>query len=396
MTASSILPDDNVAGTLVGRVWNPQENGPSVVVVREEGVIDISRVFPTMRDVWECAEPVRHVRSAHGPLLASLDELVRATVDPFGANSLRLLAPIDLQVIKAVGVTFTASLIERVIEERAHGDSSRAAVIREELSDVIGGSLSDLVPGSPAAAQLKNNLKERGWWSQYLEVGIGPDAEVFTKAPVLSAVGAEAQIGVLASSEWNNPEPEIVLAVNSRGSIIGATLGNDVNLRDVEGRSALLLGRAKDNNASAAIGPFIRLFDDTYSLSDLRNAEVRIEVTGTDGFHIEDRSLLARISRPLEDLVSQTMGAHHQYPDGIALYLGTMFAPVQDRHAPGLGFTHDVDDIVEISEPRLGMLRNRVTHAEDAPPWAFGLADLFRNLASRGLLSPADTPATST
>src|SRR5690606_27366505 len=106
-----------------------------------------------------------------------------------------------------------------------------------------------------------------GVWSQYLEVAIGKDAEIFTKTQPMASVGFGAQIGIHPESHWNNPEPEVVLAVARTGKIRGATLGNDVNLRDYEGRSALLLGEAKDQNASCAIGPFIRLFDETFSLA---------------------------------------------------------------------------------------------------------------------------------
>jgi fumarylacetoacetate (FAA) hydrolase family protein len=297
-----------------------------------------------------------------------------------------LLAPIDLQVIKAAGVTFAVSMLERVIEERARGDASAAAAIRAEVLRLVGDDLSRLKPGSPEAMALKDVLVAQGAWSQYLEVGIGPDAEVFTKAPTLSSVGALMDAGLHPKSTWNNPEPEIVLLVNSSGAIVGATLGNDVNLRDLEGRSALLLGKSKDNNASAAIGPFVRLFDSSFSLDDVRRAEVRLSVDGEDGFRLEAASAMARISRDPADLVAQMIGPHHQYPDGAVLFLGTMFAPVKDRDAPGQGFTHHAGDVVTIASDKLGALVNVVTACDRAPPWRFGTAALMRNLARRGLL----------
>jgi fumarylacetoacetate (FAA) hydrolase family protein len=297
-----------------------------------------------------------------------------------------LLAPCDLQVIKASGVTFVASLLERVIEEQARGDASKAQGIREALTEVLGDRLSGIVPGSPQAAQVKQILVAQGAWSQYLEVGIGPDAEVFTKAPVLAAVGTGADIGIHPASVWNNPEPEVVLAVNSRGITVGATLGNDVNLRDFEGRSALLLGKAKDNNASCAIGPFIRLFDDHFGIDDVRRCEVSVDVVGSDGYTLHGSSSLSLISRDPLDIVTHAIGPNHAYPDGLMLFLGTMFAPTQDRYAPGQGFTHAVGDAVAISAPALGRLVNRVNHSDRAAPWTFGLSALMLNLARRGLL----------
>jgi fumarylacetoacetate (FAA) hydrolase family protein len=316
--------------------------------------------------------------------LANSDETARDAARPW------LLAPCDLQVIKAAGVTFVASMLERVIEEKAAGDPARARQVREDLARNVGAQqLAGLVPGSEQAAAVKRTLQEHGMWSQYLEVGIGPDAEVFTKAPVLSAVGTGATVGLHPASDWNNPEPEVVLAVTSGGAIVGATLGNDVNLRDFEGRSALLLGKAKDNNASCAIGPFIRLFDAGagFGLDDVMRSELTVQVQGRDGFTMAGGSSIAKISRHPRDLVAQTVGGHHQYPDGFMLFLGTMFAPVQDRRAPGLGFTHERGDVVTIHTPRLGTLVNRVDHCDRAPPWQFGIAALMRNLAQRGLLA---------
>jgi fumarylacetoacetate (FAA) hydrolase family protein len=296
-----------------------------------------------------------------------------------------LLAPCDLQVLKASGVTFASSLLERVIEEQARGDAAQADAVRRRVTEVLGDDLRSVRPGSPQAAKLKAFLIEHGLWSQYLEVGIGPDAEVFTKGPVLSSVGTGAEIGIHAQSAWNNPEPEIVLAVNSRGETLGAALGNDVNLRDFEGRSALLLGKAKDNNASCAIGPFIRLFDGSYSIDDVRTDTVDLEVTGPDGFTMRGASSMAQISRDPLDLVSHAMGPHHQYPDGMMLFLGTMFAPTDDRAEPGSGFTHRVGDIVTIASPRLGRLVNRVNHSDKASPWTFGIGALIQSIAARRL-----------
>jgi fumarylacetoacetate (FAA) hydrolase family protein len=385
--AAAMLPVDGTAGTLAGRVFDPAVGGPSVVAIREAGVVDVSMHFATMRALTELPDPAAALAAADGPVLGTLAEIVANTPDDVRAPGRPwLLSPIDLHVVKAAGVTFPVSMIERIIEERALGAAESAADVRDEVLAVIGGTLDDLVPGSPEAAALKELLIEQGLWSQYLEVGIGPDAEVFTKAPVLSTVGSGADVGVLSTSAWSNPEPELVLVVASDGRIVGATLGNDVNLRDVEGRSALLLGKAKDNNASAAVGPFIRLFDDGYGLDDVRRAVVTLEVDGADGFRLEATSPLERISRDPADLVAQTVGAHHRYPDGFVLYLGTLFAPIQDRDEAGHGFTHRLDDVVTIREPRLGALINRVRHSETVAPWTFGIDELYRGLARRGLL----------
>ena len=297
-----------------------------------------------------------------------------------------MLAPVDLQAIKACGVTFAQSMLERVIEERAKGNPSAAEGIRNDIKQVIGLDLESIIPGSAEAEKLKEVLIEKDMWSQYLEVGIGPDAEVFTKAQPMSAMGIGAQIGILAKSEWNNPEPEITLAVNASGKILGATLGNDVNLRDIEGRSALLLGKAKDNNASTAIGPFIRLFDKNFSLDDVRIAELSLTVTGLDQFTLHGRSSMSKISRDVTDLVNETIGKHHQYPDGFCLMTGTLFAPSEDREKVGGGFTHKVGDIVQISTPTLGALINEVNLSEEAEPWTFGTWALMKNLSARGLL----------
>ncbi|MDP9606897.1 fumarylacetoacetate hydrolase family protein [Variovorax sp. NFACC27] len=389
LSISSSLPRDAARATLVGRLWQPGV-GPVLVAVHEGGLHDLSKLAPTMSDLLEGKEaPAQAVRRAlqGAPRIAALDEVL-ANSDETARDTGKpwLLAPCDLQAVKASGVTFVASLLERVIEEQARGDASKAEATRAAIGSVLGDNLADIVPGSPEAMKVKEVLIAQGAWSQYLEVGIGPDAEIFTKAPVLSAVGTGADVGIHSGSVWNNPEPEVVLAVNSRGETLGAALGNDVNLRDFEGRSALLLGKAKDNNASCAIGPFIRLFDEHFGIADVRRITVALEVTGPEGFVLEGSSSLSKISRDPLDLVSQTIGINHAYPDGFMLFLGTMFAPTQDRHGPGQGFTHVVGDRVRIAAPELGALVNRVVHADKAPMWTFGISALMRNLAARGLL----------
>ncbi|MFV0300273.1 MAG: fumarylacetoacetate hydrolase family protein [Paracoccus sp. (in: a-proteobacteria)] len=383
MTPGTDLPQ---GGIFTGRIWRPGI-GPALVALREGAVFDVTAPeAPTMRDLLELDDPVGWLAAAKGERVCALTDLEAATDDP---DALRLISPADLQAIKASGVTFAESMVERVIEERAAGNPDLAAEIRTRIGARVGDNLRGIVPGSHRAAEVKRALRDEGLWSQYLEVGIGPDAEVFTKCQPMASVGWGARAGLHPISRWNNPEPEIVLAVDSQGRIRGATLGNDVNLRDVEGRSALLLGKAKDNNASAAIGPFIRLFDASYGLEDVRQAELTLRVEGADGFVLDGRSSMARISRDPADLVSQTLGRHHQYPDGMMLYLGTLFAPTQDRDAPGQGFTHHPGDLVRISEPGLGSLVNRVALSTDCPEWRFGTAALMRNLAGRGLLANA-------
>ena len=385
---SDTLPTDAADALLVGRLWQP-DIGPTVVACHGGFLFDLSRVAPTTSQLFELDAPAAAVRAAlasapriadFASVLANSDEAVRDARQPW------LLAPCDLQVVKASGVTFVASLLERVIEEQARGDASKAEGIRRSLQGILGDNLAGIVPGSAEAARVKQVLIAQGAWSQYLEVGIGPDAEIFTKAPVLSSVGTGATVGIHPQSHWNNPEPEIVLAVTSRGATVGATLGNDVNLRDFEGRSALLLGKAKDNNASCAIGPFVRLFDSHFGIDDVRRADLAMRVDGIDGFTLHGSSSLSMISRDPLDIVGHAIGANHQYPDGFMLFLGTMFAPTQDRHGPGLGFTHDVGDVVRIGTPCLGTLVNRVDHCERAAPWQFGIGALMRNLAQRGLL----------
>lgn len=366
----SALPIDHATATLAGRVQIADR--PVPVLLRGGRVIDVSASAPTTADLFDLPDPAQ----AAGRDLCAVTDLT------VGGGTFELLSPIDLQCVKACGVTFAVSAIERVIEERARGDAAKAATIRSELEDRIGGGIRTVVPGSDEAARLKAALIDASMWSQYLEVAIGPDAEVFTKAPVLSTLGWGVDIGVRSDSTWNNPEPEVVLIANAAGTIVGATLGNDVNLRDFEGRSALLLGKAKDNNAACSIGPFIRLFDAGFTIDDVRNAELDLTIDGPEGYRLEGHSSMNQISRDPLDLVAQTL-SEHQYPDGFALFLGTLFAPVQDRDEPGRGFTHKVGDVVRIHAPRLGTLTNRVTTSKDAAPWTVGIRALYRSIAAR-------------
>ncbi|MGN8110004.1 fumarylacetoacetate hydrolase family protein [Paraburkholderia sp. 22098] len=386
---TSYLPDDLQRALLVGRVWRKTAayEGPSVVVVRNGEVLDITASVPTTADLFDREDVVQFARTVAGEALGSIEKLVEANLGAVQEDAPRLLAPNDVQAIKACGVTFAVSLIERVIEEQAGGDPAKAEEVRGTIAATIGTDLSKIKPGSEAAMKLKAELERRGAWSQYMEVGIGPDAEVFSKSQPMSAVGFAADVGLLAASKWNNPEPEIVLAVNSRGEVVGATLGNDVNLRDIEGRSALLLGKCKDNNASCAIGPFVRLFDDSFDLDSVRKTSVSLRVEGADdGFVLEGVSHMSEISRDPADLVAQTWGRHHQYPDGFMLFLGTMFSPIKDRDTKGGGFTHHLGDKVTISAPELGALINTVRLSTEVAPWTFGVRALYRNLASRGVL----------
>jgi len=382
-----MLPANPETAKLVGRVWRVDVDGPSVVILRDGDLIDVSRTYPTITDLLN-ADVAASWDDLAGEHLGPLENFLHGPDEMrHGATKNCLLAPCDLQALKACGVTFASSMIERVIDERTLGDPAKADEIRARIGELIGGSLSSIKAGSEEAAEVKRALEAEGLWSQYLEVGIGPDAEVFTKSQPMSAVGHLAEVGINPISSWNNPEPEIVMAVDGAGTIRGATLGNDVNLRDVEGRSALLLGKAKDNNASCAVGPFIRLFDDAFTIADVESAQLSMKVTGTDGFEISGASNMKEISRTPADLVAQTHNENHQYPDGFLLFTGTMFAPTQDRGEKGSGFTHKHGDVVEISTPTLGTLSNTVTGSDKAAPWTFGLRALMSNLAKRGLLS---------
>jgi fumarylacetoacetate (FAA) hydrolase family protein len=388
LSLASALPVDAADALLVGRVW-VEGMGPVLALVTPESVFDLSSVAATASQLLELPGVAKAVRAAAPslPRLAGTAEvLANSAADARKPALPWLLAPCDLQALKAAGVTFVASMLERVIEEQARGDASKAEAVRKAVVGVIGDNLSSIKPGSPEADKLKEVLIAQGVWSQYLEVGIGPDAEIFTKSQPLSAVGTGAEVGIHPHSHWNNPEPEIVLAVNSRGETVGAALGNDVNLRDFEGRSALLLGKAKDNNASCAIGPFIRLFDDKFNIDHVRRSDLNMTVTGTEGFEMKGGSSLSKISRDPLDLVAQAIGANHQYPDGFMLFLGTMFAPTQDRHGPSQGFTHVVGDVVTVATPQLGSLVNRVTTSDKAAPWTFGISALMQSLAKRKLI----------
>jgi fumarylacetoacetate (FAA) hydrolase family protein len=387
LTVERTLPADGTTGALAGRVWRPELGGPAVVAIRADGVYDLSQHAPTMRDLAERPDAATLVKTGAGERIGALADILANTPEDRRNDAKPwLLSPIDLQAVKAAGVTFARSMLERVIEEQAKGAPEKAAAIRASVETQLGGDLRKLKPGSPQALELKKALIAAGAWSQYLEVGIGEDAEIFTKAQPMSSVGHGMMAGLHPRSTWNNPEPEVVLVVTSAGKIVGAMLGNDVNLRDFEGRSALLLSKAKDNTASAALGPFVRFFDATFSLDTVRAMTVRLHVKGPDGFVLEGASSMREIARDPADLVAELIGATHQYPDGAVLYLGTMFAPTEDRGAKGMGFTHLVGDVVTIHAPELGALTNVMVHADKAPRWTFGVADLMRNLARRKLL----------
>ena len=387
LTAAASLPADVADALLVGRVFVPAASGPVLVRVVGDDLLDLSAIAPISSELFDRADAVDAIHKARLPRIGSL-AAVLANSAPEGRDTSApwLVAPCDLQAIKAAGVTFVASMLERVIEEQARGDPGKAEGVRARIAGIVGDNLRNVRPGSRDAARIKDVLLAEGLWSQYLEVGIGPDAEIFTKSQPMSAVGTGADIGIHRQSTWNNPEPEIVLAVNSRGETVGAALGNDVNLRDFEGRSALLLGKAKDNNASCAIGPFIRLFDDKFNIAHVRRSDLNMTVAGPEGFEMKGGSSLSKISRDPLDLVAQAIGANHQYPDGFMLFLGTMFAPTQDRHGPGQGFTHVVGDVVTVATPQLGSLVNRVTTSDKAVPWTFGISALMKSLAKRKLL----------
>jgi fumarylacetoacetate (FAA) hydrolase family protein len=387
LSVQDCLPRDRGA-LLIGRAWVPADDGPSVIGVRGDDAVDLTRAYPTVSDLLNLAN-VADVRGAiqRAPSAGTLQDLVANSVEGQRDRSRPwLLAPCDLHAVKASGVTFVSSLLERVIEERTRGNPALADSVRREIQAIIGPDLRGIRPGSAEAARVKDVLVAKGMWSQYLEVGIGPDAELFTKCPPMAAVGLGSRVGIHPASVWNNPEPELVLVINSAGAIVAVTLGNDVNLRDVEGRSALLLGRAKDNNASCSMGPFFRLLDDTFTLDVVRRLRFVTVVEGGDGFRITHTTDVSAISRDLADLASQAIGRFHQYPDGVVLFIGTMFAPSDDRGAPGSGFTHKTGDVVSISSPELGTLVNEVVPCDEAEPWTFGAGALMANLAHRGLL----------
>ena len=391
-SVEQVLPTEADKATLVGRAWVPGRNaGPSPVLVADAWVWDLSRVAPTVSELLNSQDPVNLALDAMtsgwaSPVGAIADLITNSHADRRDPAHPYLLTPCDLQALRACGVTFVSSMLERVIEEHAKGDQDKAEDIRRSIGAEIGAEIKTIKPGSPEAKRVKESLIRRNLWSQYLEVGIGPDAEVFNKSQPMSAVGLGAEVGVRADSSWNNPEPEVVLAINRAGRVIGAALGNDVNLRDFEGRSALLLGKAKDNNGSCAIGPFIRLFDEGYGIEDLRRTHIHVEVTGADGYKLTGESHLENISRDPLDLAAQAVNRTHQYPDGVMLFLGTQFAPIQDRDQPGKGFTHKIGDVVSIRADAFGALVNRVNHCDKVAPWTYGVIDLMRNLASRGLL----------
>ena len=388
LSAADCVPRDGAA-LLIGRAWIPAEDGPAVIAVRGDEAVDLTRAYPTVSQLLNVARPDELRTAIKGaPVAGRLDDIVSNSVEGHRDRSRPwLLAPCDLQAVKASGVTFVASLLERVIEERARGNPALADGARREIQAIVGPDLRGVRPGSPEAARIKAVLIARDMWSQYLEVGIGPDAELFTKCPPMAAVGLGARVGIHPASVWSNPEPELVLVVNSAGTIVGVTLGNDVNLRDVEGRSALLLGRAKDNNASCAVGPFIRVLDSGYPLDAVRRLSFETTVNGLDGFRVSHTTHVGEISRDLADLAAQAHSRYHQYPDGLLLFIGTMFAPVDDRGAPGSGFTHKTGDVVSIAAPELGRLVNEVVTCDQAEPWSFGTGALMANLARRGLLS---------
>jgi fumarylacetoacetate (FAA) hydrolase family protein len=390
MSVAATLPDDADKAVLAGRVLLPEAEGPAVVAVRGERLVDISRHAATMSALAERGDAADVVRSGEGQDIGALGDVLSNTPEEARDRGRAwLLAPVDLQSVKAAGVTFARSMLERVIEEQAQGAPEKAEAIRTQIAEKLGGDLRQLKPGSPEALALKQTLIQQGAWSQYLEVGIGEDAEIFTKAQPMSAVGHGMAAGLHPRSTWNNPEPEVVLVVASDGRIVGATLGNDVNLRDFEGRSALLLSKAKDNNASATLGPFVRFFDGGFTLDTVRALDVGLTVRGEDGFELTGSSSMREIARDPADLVGEMIGKTHQYPDGAVLYLGTMFAPTEDRGSAGMGFTHKMGDIVTIKTPSLGSLTNRMVTSDQAAPWTFGVRDLMANLARRGLLRGA-------
>jgi len=499
MSVENTLPKDWKEGTFVGRVWRADVNGPSVVKLDNEGyLVDITTSFPTVSALCEQENPAEAVKAVTGERIGKLSDILATTARHTKKDDKPyLLSPIDLHAVKAAGVTFAESLVERVVEKMAGGDRDKALGIRiGVLSDIAtilkkDGALQTLAvlrqrydalqgqadngealrtlgvevaqlrsesinfketpPGSkpalqirdllimkfaafkideavhkyanddPAAAELVraqltrrfkqvtdavNSGKEEGFsdatlkeirdflsglgtgaGKSYIEVGLGPKAEIFTKAQPMSSVGHGADAGYLEESKWNNPEPEVVLVTNSRKEIVGAALGNDVNHRDIEGMSELLLGECKDQNASCAVGPFIRLIDKTsFKQEDIDTMKVEVHVKGTDGFELYSDSSMEKISRKPEELVNQ-MFKQHQYPDGAVLFCGTMFSPVKDRDEPTKGFTHKVGDHVTIRSDKLGSLTNRMDYTQNVEPWIYGVGKLMQNLAERGVFA---------
>ncbi len=380
-TPADTLPSDHQAATLLGRCWCPRRARGMPVLCKDGALHELE--LPTIAHILNTADPAQVVRASAGTVLVQLEAALEAVGDRTRPH---LLPPVDLQPIKAAGVTFVDSMLERVIEEATRGDAATAAEARAAILEAIGDDVARLTPGSPEAMAFREAMLAADRWSPYLEVGLGPDAELFTKGSPMSGVGTGMPVGIRSDSDWNNPEPEVVLVIAPDGRIVGATLGNDVNLRDWEGRSALLLGRAKDNRSSASIGPFIRLFDchlgGAFDLDVVRREVVTLEVDGPEGFKLEAESSMARISRDPADLAAQLFD-DHDWPDGVVLYLGTMFAPTRDRPredgttVAGDGFTHRIGDRVRISSARLGGLENEVRTCAACPPWTEGVSGLI-------------------
>lgn len=408
MSIEATLPADWKEGSFIGRVWRSdiQPEGPSVVALDKDGyLVDITTSFPTVSKLCNQEDPAAAMREAlernKGNRIGRFSEILANT--PLHAQKKGkpyLISPADLQAVKAAGVTFADSLIERSVEKLAGGDPAKADNIRKDIHAVIRGKmglaetdeidLSKMKPGSPQALELRDYLIDKGLQKSYLEVGLGPDAEIFTKAQPMATVGHGAHAGVHPGSKWNNPEPEVVMVAGKSGKAVGAALGNDVNCRDIEGESELKLGECKDQNASATMGPLIRLFDKSFTLDDVRTMDVGLEVSNAeDGYKVDAVSSMSKISRdPQNELLAQTF-AHHQYPDGALLYCGTMFAAAmvpRDKEHPEKGFTHKYGDVVTITSSKLGSVTNVMQSADLCPKWEVGAGALMENLAERGLL----------
>jgi len=384
LTAAQVLPSDGYAGTLVGRALFPGVfPGPCVVAIREDGVHNISGTVPTMAQLLNAPNPLATLQRALrncvylGPLESLLENSTPSTHDPLKPY---LLTPIDLQAVKAVGLTFVNGLLQRFAD-----DNGGAATVAK-MEKAAGVALGKILPGSEEAARLRTALMEDGLWNDTLEVGFGPDVELFTKAQPLSAVGTGAEIAVLPTSKQTFAEPEVVLMLNADGKICGATLGCDMTARDVEARSLLLLGRAKDQNATCAVGPFIRLFDQTFSLPNVQGMNLTYAFEGADDAVFTDTGSMDQIGRGLITLARQVVNEHHGYPDGVALFTGCMFKAPSSRGASDTPFTHQVGDVVIIKASPLGTLINRVNTTDKVRPWSFGMSDLMANLANRQLL----------